>query len=264
MPERGARVELVDASRWYGDGPSRIDALEHATISIDPGQMVAVVGPSGSGKSTLLQVIGLLDRASEGTVRIDGRDVAHLPDRELTRMRLDTIGFVFQRFHLLGGMTAIENVALPLEAAGVGASARYARAAALLNRVGLGGRAKSRPNELSGGQRQRVAIARALSNDARLVLADEPTGALHGGDRNGIIALLREVNSEGTTVVIVTHDESVAAICERRLEMRDGVVTEATVTRRPGEATHADGPSGPTSGRIEQVMSAASTDGRTA
>jgi ABC-type lipoprotein export system ATPase subunit len=189
---------------------------------------MAVVGPSGSGKSTLLQLLGLLDRSSEGAMSVDGREVGFLDDRALTRLRLETIGFVFQRFHLLMGQTAIENVALPLEAAGWSVGERYARAAYLLDQVGLAHRMLATPSQLSGGQRQRVAIARAIANDARLILADEPTGALHSEDKAGVVALLQAMHASGKTVVIVTHDEQIAAMCDRRLDIRDGLVSEAT------------------------------------
>ena len=222
----GVRLDLEHVSRWYGEGSARIAALREVSLMIRPGDLVAVVGPSGSGKSTLLQLLGLLDRASAGTVCIDGRDVGLVNDRTLTTLRLATIGFVFQRFHLLMGQTALENVALPLEAAGWGVAERYARAASLLRSVQLGDRLMATPPELSGGQRQRVAIARALANDAQLILADEPTGALHSEDKAGVVALLQEMHASGKTVVIVTHDEQVASICERRLDIRDGVVRE--------------------------------------
>lgn len=225
----GVRLELDRVSRWYGEGPTRIAALTDVSLVIRPGDLVAVVGPSGSGKSTMLQMLGLLDRASAGTVSIDGRDVGGLDDRTLTRLRLESIGFVFQRFHLLMGLTAIENVAMPLEAAGWGVSDRYARAMSLLEKVGLAERSMATPAQLSGGQRQRVAIARALANDAQLILADEPTGALHSEDKAGVVRLLREMHESGKTVVIVTHDEKLASVCKRRLDIRDGVVTEASV-----------------------------------
>lgn len=159
---------------------------------------------------------------------VDGREVGFLDDRALTRLRLETIGFVFQRFHLLMGQTAIENVALPLEAAGWSVGERYARAAYLLDQVGLAHRMLATPSQLSGGQRQRVAIARAIANDARLILADEPTGALHSEDKAGVVALLQAMHASGKTVVIVTHDEQIAAMCDRRLDIRDGLVSEAT------------------------------------
>lgn len=225
---RGVRLDLVHVSRWYGEGQARIAALRDVSLVIHPGDLMAVVGPSGSGKSTLLQLLGLLDRSSEGAMSVDGREVGFLDDRALTRLRLETIGFVFQRFHLLMGQTAIENVALPLEAAGWSVGERYARAAYLLDQVGLAHRMLATPSQLSGGQRQRVAIARAIANDARLILADEPTGALHSEDKAGVVALLQAMHASGKTVVIVTHDEQIAAICDRRLDIRDGLVTEAT------------------------------------
>lgn len=225
---RGVRLDLVHVSRWYGEGQARIAALRDVSLVIHPGDLMAVVGPSGSGKSTLLQLLGLLDRSSEGAMSVDGREVGFLDDRALTRMRLETIGFVFQRFHLLMGQTAIENVALPLEAAGLSVGERYARAAYLLDQVGLAHRMLATPSQLSGGQRQRVAIARAIANDARLILADEPTGALHSEDKAGVVALLQAMHASGKTVVIVTHDEQIAAMCDRRLDIRDGLVSEAT------------------------------------
>ena len=225
---RGVRLDLVHVSRWYGEGQARIAALRDVSLVVHPGDLMAVVGPSGSGKSTLLQLLGLLDRSSEGVMSVDGREVGGLDDRALTRLRLETIGFVFQRFHLLMGQTAIENVALPLEAAGWSVGERYARAAYLLDQVGLAHRMLATPSQLSGGQRQRVAIARAIANDARLILADEPTGALHSEDKAGVVALLQAMHASGKTVVIVTHDEQIAAICDRRLDIRDGLVTEAT------------------------------------
>lgn len=225
---RGVRLDLVHVSRWYGEGQARIAALRDVSLVIHPGDLMAVVGPSGSGKSTLLQLLGLLDRSSEGAMSVDGREVGFLDDRALTRLRLETIGFVFQRFHLLMGQTAIENVALPLEAAGWSVGERYARAAYLLDQVGLAHRMLATPSQLSGGQRQRVAIARAIANDARLILADEPTGALHSEDKAGVVALLQAMHASGKTVVIVTHDEQIAAICDRRLDIRDGLVSEAT------------------------------------
>lgn len=225
---RGVRLDLVHVSRWYGEGQARIAALRDVSLVIHPGDLMAVVGPSGSGKSTLLQLLGLLDRSSEGAMSVDGREVGFLDDRALTRLRLETIGFVFQRFHLLMGQTAIENVALPLEAAGWSVGERYARAAYLLDQVGLAHRMLATPSQLSGGQRQRVAIARAIANDARLILADEPTGALHSEDKAGVVALLQAMHASGKTVVMVTHDEQIAAMCDRRLDIRDGLVSEAT------------------------------------
>lgn len=221
-------LELDHVWRIYPVGESLVVALQDVSLRIEDGEFLAIVGPSGSGKSTLLQIIGLLDRPTRGTVALDGRDLGALSDAERTRLRLHTIGFVFQRFHLLRDLTAIENVALPMEAHGEPVATRYARAAWLLETVGLGDRLTFMPAQLSGGQRQRVAIARALANDPRLILADEPTGELHSEDRAGIIALFHRFNREGHTIVVVTHDREVAAAARRRIEIRDGRVQEMT------------------------------------
>src|SRR5262245_59872220 len=171
-------------------------------------------------------MVGLLDRPTSGTIRLDGQDVGRLDDEARARLRLTTIGFVFQRFHLLGDMTALENVAIPLEAAGRPFGERYGRAEGLLDAVGLGERKLFVPSQLSGGQRQRVAIARALANDPRLILADEPTGELHSDDKAAVVDLFKRLNAEGRTIVMVTHDPEVAAVARRRIEIRDGVVSE--------------------------------------
>jgi putative ABC transport system ATP-binding protein len=222
-------LDLSAVSRKYVVGDADVWALHHASLRIADGDFVAVMGPSGSGKSTLLQIVGLLDRPTSGVVRLDGRDTGGLDDEGRARLRLVTIGFVFQRFHLLGDMTALENVALPMEAAGVPAPQRYDRAALLLDQVGLAERLLFMPAQLSGGQRQRVAVARALANDPRLILADEPTGELHSADKATIVGLLLRLHDEGRTIVVVTHDPEVAAAAHRRLEIRDGYLKEVAV-----------------------------------
>jgi ABC-type lipoprotein export system ATPase subunit len=222
-------LELRHVWRTYLDGENEIVALRDVSLRIEDGEFVAIVGPSGSGKSTLLQIVGLLDRPTSGEVLLDGAPVEALSDAERTRLRLTTLGFVFQRFHLLPGMSAIENVVLPLEAAGVPVDERYARAADLLQSVGLGHRLDFPPAKLSGGQRQRVAIARALSNSPRLILADEPTGELHSDDTANVIALFRDIQREGHTVVVVTHDPAVAGTADRQIEIRDGQVVRDLV-----------------------------------
>jgi putative ABC transport system ATP-binding protein len=219
-------LELHAVSRKYVVGDADVWALHEATLRIDSGDFVTIVGPSGSGKSTLLQIVGLLDRPTHGAVVLDGQDLAGLNDEQRAHLRLVTIGFVFQRFHLLRDMTALENVALPLEAAGVGPAGRYGRAARLLHDLGLGQRQSFMPSQLSGGQRQRVAVARALANNPRLILADEPTGELHSEDKATIIELFRDLNARGHTIVVVTHDPEVAAVARRRIEIRDGFVNE--------------------------------------
>lgn len=220
-------LELDSVSRKYVVGDSDVWALRDATLGIADGDFAAIAGPSGSGKSTLLHIVGLLDRPTSGTLTLDGQDLADLDDEERARLRLVTIGFIFQRFHLLSDMTVLENAAVPLEAAGVGPGERYERAASLLEEVGLSERMLFMPSQLSGGQRQRVAIARALANDPRLILADEPTGELHSEDKASIINLFQRLNAQGRTVVVVTHDPEVASAARRQIEIRDGIVSEA-------------------------------------
>ena len=216
------RVEMDHVWRTYQVGEEEIVALRDATVAFEPGELVAVVGPSGSGKSTFLQLIGLLDSPSAGEVRFDGRGVGSLPDGARTRVRLESLGFVFQRFHLLNQISALENVMLPMEAAGVGFDERYLRAAQLLDQVGLRDRLHFKPAQLSGGQRQRVAIARAVANGPSVLLADEPTGELHTEDKARVLDLFQTLNRQGRTIVIVTHDPDVAAVAPRRVEIRDG------------------------------------------
>jgi putative ABC transport system ATP-binding protein len=227
-------LELKNVWRTYGEGENEVIALRDVNLRIDDGEFVAIVGPSGSGKSTMLQIIGLLDRPTTGATLLDGKPLDDLSDSARTRLRLVTLGFVFQRFHLLPGVSAIENVVLPMEAAGVPVDERYARAASLLDSVGLGHRLDFPPAKLSGGQRQRVAIARALGNHPRLILADEPTGELHSDDTANIIALFRAIQREGRTVVVVTHDPEVAKTAERTIEIRDGRVHDLGREREAG------------------------------
>jgi putative ABC transport system ATP-binding protein len=220
-------LELEAVSRQFRVGDAVVDALSEVSFSVDEGQYVAIVGPSGSGKTTLLQLIGLLDRPTSGSLRLLGQDVAGLAESERSRIRLHTLGFVFQRFHILHDMTALENVALPMEAAGVPLDERYERAAELLATMGMADRLHFRPSQLSGGQRQRVAVARALANRPRLVLADEPTGELHSEDRAKVVDLFRQITREGRTIIVVTHDLAVAEHAERRIIIRDGRIQEA-------------------------------------
>jgi putative ABC transport system ATP-binding protein len=224
-----AAVEARDVTRSYQLDGLAVPALRGVSLTIPAGEYAAIVGPSGSGKSTLMHLLGGLDRPTSGTLLVAGRDVAKLDSAELAALRNQTIGFVFQAFHLLPRTSAVDNVALPLVYAGVRAGDRRRRAAAVLERVGLGHRLKHRPNQLSGGEQQRVAIARALVTDPSLLLADEPTGNLDSNTGAEVLALLEALNREsGVAVVLVTHDHEVAARARRQVRMRDGQIVEAT------------------------------------
>lgn len=221
-----ALIEGVDLVKTYRMGGETVRALDGVSVRIERGEYVAIMGPSGSGKSTLMNVLGGLDRPSSGRYILDGEEVSQLSPDRLARFRNQHIGFVFQSFNLLPRLDALGNVALPMTYAGASPDRRRARATELLEIVGLGERLGHRPTQLSGGQQQRVAIARALANEPSLLLADEPTGALDERTGEEVMDLFERLNSQGITIVIVTHDAEVAARAKRVVRMRDGRIVE--------------------------------------
>ena len=227
-------VELRGVRKTY-PGPPAVTVLQPTSLALMPGERVAVVGPSGSGKSTLLSILGTIDDPTEGSVFVAGHDVTGMRESDRSRLRAEHLGFVFQQFHLMPALTALENVATGLLYSGVRAAERRTRAADALAEVGLAGRITHRPGELSGGEQQRVAIARALVRRPRVLFADEPTGALDQATGAEVVSLLAGIAGQGTTVVVVTHDEHVAARFSRRIELRDGVVSESARDTRETE-----------------------------
>lgn len=220
-------VRLECAYRRYEMGEEVVRALDGVSFSIGKGERVAIMGPSGSGKSTCMNLIGCLDRPSEGRVLVGGVDTAGLADRDLAALRNRSIGFVFQQFHLLPRLDIAKNVEVPLLYAGIPPRERRRRAMEALEKVGLADRAKHRPSELSGGQRQRAAIARALVNEPSILLADEPTGALDSATGRAVLGLFDDINRLGTTVIIVTHDPGIGAAYPRVIRLRDGRLEES-------------------------------------
>ncbi len=223
----GGGVPLLrteNLAREYALAGAPVRAVRGVSLTIEQGEYAAIVGPSGCGKSSLLNLLGAIDRPTSGTVLLRGRDVSHMRDREATEFRLRHIGFVFQRFYLMPMLTALENVELPMAEAGAAKRARRARARELLSYVGLEARGGHRPAQLSGGEQQRVAIARALANEPALLLADEPTGELDARTGRDVIALFDQLNRDGVTIVVVTHDEVLARAARRVVHMVDGVI----------------------------------------
>jgi putative ABC transport system ATP-binding protein len=228
VSETGAVLQVRDLVRRHGQGPSLVRAVDGVDLDVPAGQALAVTGPSGCGKSTLLQILGGLERPTAGQVWLAGERVDTAGERALARMRRRSVGFVFQAFHLVQELTAAENVELPALLAGRSPRAARSRANLLLERVGLAERARHMPWELSGGERQRVAIARALANEPLVVLADEPTGNLDTAATLEVLRLFAELRAEGQTLVLVTHDERVAATADRLISMRDGTFVDDT------------------------------------
>ena len=220
-------IELRNVSKVYGMGNTEVRALQHVSLTIETGEYCAIMGPSGSGKSTAMNVIGCLDRPTTGEYFLDGENVAHLDDDALAHIRNRKIGFVFQQFHLLPQLTALENVMLPMVYAGISVAERRDRAAEALKQVKLADRMDNKPTQLSGGQQQRVAIARAIVNRPLLVLADEPTGALDSHTTQDVLAIFADLNAIGITVVMVTHEPDVARLTRRIVWFRDGEVMNA-------------------------------------
>jgi putative ABC transport system ATP-binding protein len=223
-----ALIHIVNISKTYDMGAELVHALRGATLDIEKNEFVAIMGPSGSGKSTLMNILGCLDTPSAGLYEFDGTNVSDMNDNELAAIRNKQIGFVFQTFNLLPRSTALHNVELPLIYAGVSGSARHERAEGALESVGLGDRMLHRPNELSGGQRQRVAVARALVNNPAIILADEPTGNLDSKTGIEIMELFTALHTQGHTIILVTHEEDVAAYAFRTIRLFDGAVASDT------------------------------------
>ena len=219
-------IELRDICKNYQQGTLEVPVLKNINFTMEEGEYTAIMGPSGSGKSTLMNLIGCLDQPTSGTYLLDGQDISSLSDNAMSDLRLEKIGFVFQTFQLLPYMSAADNVALPLSYAKVPRRERKQRAVEMLDRVGLSDRVDFLPTQLSGGQKQRVAIARAMINHPRILLADEPTGALDSASGRQVMDLFRKLNEEGVTILMITHDAGIASCADRIVEIRDGLLSQ--------------------------------------
>ena len=219
-----ALIEFEEVCKYYQMGDTTVKAADHITMKIDKGEFVAIVGQSGSGKSTCMNIIGCLDVPTHGVYRLNGRDVGKMNRDELADVRNEMLGFIFQQYNLLPRLNLMENVEVPLVYAGVSRAERHARAREVLEQVGLGDKLKNRPNQLSGGQQQRVSIARALAGNPAVILADEPTGALDSHTGREVLGMLQELHRQGNTVVLITHDNSIAVQAQRIIRLEDGHV----------------------------------------
>lgn len=222
-------IEVKNVSKTYKMGKELVTALNDVNVTIKDGEFVAIVGPSGSGKSTLMHLVGGLDTPTSGSIYVDGNDISKLKDKQMSKYRNETIGFVFQAFNLENTQTALENVMMPLIFAGVGGKERKAKAKKALEMVGLGDKIKHKPNEMSGGQRQRVSIARALVNEPQIIFADEPTGNLDSKNGELIMKLLNDLNKKGYTIIMVTHNMEEARNSKRIIKIKDGQVQEVSM-----------------------------------
>ncbi len=229
-------ISMKNLGKTYKNGHIEVEALKNANIDIDKKEFVAIMGPSGSGKSTLMNIIGCLDRSTKGEYWLDGVNISSLNEGELAKIRNLKIGFVFQSFNLLPRITALQNVELPMIYAGIGSKERRKKATAALERVGLAERMHHKPNEMSGGQKQRVAIARALVNSPAIILADEPTGNLDSTSSEEIMAVFQDLNKEGVTIVLVTHEPDIAEHTKRVLRFRDGFLKADELVKNPLDA----------------------------
>ncbi|MCM1144874.1 MAG: ABC transporter ATP-binding protein [Blautia sp.] len=237
----GALVEIQDICKIYNPGENEVKALDHVSLTISENEFVAIIGQSGSGKSTLMNMLGCLDVPTSGSYFLHGQDVSHMSDNELSDVRNKEIGFIFQGFNLIAGLTALENVELPLIYRGVGKKERLRLANTALDKVGLERRKSHKPSEMSGGQQQRVAIARAIAQAPPIILADEPTGNLDSGSSREIMDILRSLHEEGRTVILITHDNEIAGKAKRIIKIIDGKVVQDSENQQVNDSIEREG-----------------------